>query len=472
MRQAFPSAVLCLLLFATFARPATHAVAAETPDELWPGTARFPWWSPQHYAPAGLLPDAFAAAPVGLLQETSERRPLSFQAAQPSPLLPQCSVAQDPHLVAVAFDAGRPAHVVVGKANVEADIAGCPAPLACARRTVAWTEDVGLQVAAALAAQALPGSPMARISVEQAAGGGCDPQCSTECQDCKACLSWPDTAEASCPVCAPCRRCLGCLKAAPKWRFASVNHLAPAACGVQIQDGCTVRRELYCHGHKPKDVSPPPGLEAAPDPVTADTDAWCPAFQPYSPASRCTCSGAADCHFPDIQSLAIDPRNGFVYAATANAGLLLSRDYGAHWERSHKGEAWQGWNPAGVEQQPIYAGTDMSSVQLRTGTRGDDLNQHPERIAALGELTLAWQPCANGATYAQPDARGQPRVRGSLTATLPVRWKTAQGKVLAGVFAAGQADDCVGTKDLPGPLVLRAALAAAGASHAGGRVAR
>ena len=440
MRQRLATACTSAALLFLCATTAANATPARA-GGAWPASIAQSWlcsaaplpWLPAHACPPATASDLSYRADGHLL--------VSADAGQQwSTLAPQCSAIDNgyanPRIRLVAVDAGRAGHVVVGMTGGAAegadpfDIAGCaigPFPgdrdapsKDCARRTIAWTADVGPQVAAVLA---LAGS---------------------------APLSWNESKAIA--------------QAGSGWRFASTGALgAGAGCAVSQPIAACAVAAVVCHGRKP--TSALASVEQTPD-------AWCPAY-----TQACTCQLAPGCAAPSLSSLAIDPRNGFVYATTANAGLLLSRDYGARWERSDKSERTlgtpEGWTSPDMASNRFYDSQPAAGVQLRTATRGDDLNQHPERIAALGELTLAWQPCANGATYAQPDARGQPRVRGSLTATQQVRWQTAQGKAVAGVFAADQPDDCAGTRDLPGPLVLRAAaLAAAGASHAGGRVAR
>ena len=473
------------------------AAAGPWPDlntEMWPWLWSLGTW----FAPNVFIgPDGSPSAANALVYEAAHHLYVSPDAArQWFPLAPQCNMADDPYLGTVAVDQGWPGHVVVAKGHVVSndgqDVGGCNLPgesaphgRDCMRRTVAWIEDVGPQVLASLRASESPtASKMALRAVERAGGGGAG--CGTACVDCKSCLAASTgTGGAQCPTCVDCADCASAVASAPKWRFASVTHLAAGpTCEVVIESTCKVatdNAQVPCHGHKPSEVQPPVALNATANPVDGDVDAWCPAYGAFDPKQSitlqdCTCQATGDCQFPDIRDLEIDPRNGFVYAATTNAGLLLSRDYGAHWERTNKSEAWLGaakgqsanttytgaWNATGVENHPIYANGASAGVRLLTRQHQGsgpaiDLNEHPEWIDdnGLGAMSMSWHPCGDNSTYSGNDARGHARKRGRLVATVPISWRDGQGKRASSVFMAVE-DDCGGgAKPLPGPLVFR-----------------
>jgi len=189
-------------------------------------------------------------------------------------------------LRALAYDAGRPGHVVAaaGDRNGAREISACRMPdprsatasaHSCALRAIAWTPDHRPQ-AALLRQPRKPGDAAAVWQVERASA----------------------------------------------WQYASLAHLAvardprrPELCRPQLADPTCQRDYVaFCRGLE--------GGGPTPDQACLATS-----------AETCRCDDQPDCRYPHVVDLAIDPGSGRVVAAS-DVGLLLSPDGGQHWQRS------------------------------------------------------------------------------------------------------------------------------------------
>ena len=380
--------------------------------------------------------------------------------AQWYPLSPHCTgitKAQPPlGLRAGAIDAGVPGHLVVaGGSGVwgvdrsvdSADASSCPwgvnsneAIPKCAQRGIAWTKDPSAQMKASFTAsnQHAWDAPrqMDRAAAATAAGAG--------------------------------------------WHFASIAHLAagtPAArnacsAGSLPPLTCAVDPRAFCHGAPPKP-------DAAPETACLSTDG-------------CACADPPkDCRFPVVAGLAIDPRNGWTYAAT-QVGLLVSPDGGRTWGRSgdaaldRNGEQYvpDGDKDAARRLRldakvrlltgiaPSTAAAENEAAAVGDGGRAYDLNRLPHRILDVGPVSLAATPQTCPLERACPQRRGacdeghyaDGRPRQHLRAYVSVDWRAADTKNADGaplalsvevtrssVFVA-EADACA---DPEAPLVFR-----------------
>lgn len=383
---------------------------------------------------------------------------------------PQCQRSGDHQLPqVVAVDRGHPTHLVVGTLAGEAtdpparrNLSGClavadvaPGKVAnygiCGLASVASTEDVSGDLAARAAAEAkTPANPDI--------------------------LALPPGLQRDAALTEWANR--------DRWRFATLAHLptgadcsigqagAPETAAMAPPWNCHLSNQI-CHGRKPQDYL----LSTTGRPP--DPSAWCP--DPMS----CACKSSDLCHYPQISSLEIDPRNGYAYAVThANLGtgrgefgLLTSPDGGRHWMRMGNASALPAENDAALPPD-IAAGSrgaQLLTHQLEpkpadgrplSDDNALDLTRHPLRVKRMGPMSVAWTPCAT-AHYAQGgvaqlDYHKDPRRRGTLVASVLVEWLSSTGQRVSSVFAAAERDDCQGERALPGALVFRDSGVAAG----------
>ena len=304
---------------------------------------------------------------------------------------------------------------------------------------VSWF-DAWTPIAARLAAQPLAALVLARdpysarhvVAIRSASSNGKAGEAS-ECRSlpsAMACatraIAWTDTAGSTNP--------------AEKWHYSSLAHLATSADGqptscTRVADdlpGAHCRVDLLRHAQGPKPRASTPREDACLD---------------LAVQGACACQDNPRCRYPIPTSVQIDPRNGWVYATT-ESGLLVSVDGGRSWGRGPdspvpalRPEATSaGTLPDGRE--PGRYPLPPSPVQLWTQD-GADLNRTPWRIAAMGKLTLVFEP--SGA----PGANGRPQ--GTVAASMTVQWLTERGEPRADVFVARSEQ-----RDGAGPLVFRA----------------
>ena len=241
-----------------------------------------------------------------------------------------------------------------------------------------------------------------------------------------------------------------------RWHYSSLAHLAtsadwqaPEACAAALElplASCPVDPIRVCNGGEPRDNPSPTPRE---DACLESHMSTCMCRDPYrfDAADREHLRPIPLCRFPAPTSVQIDPRNGWVYATT-ESGLLVSVDGGRSWGRGPdspvpalRPEATSaGTLPDGREPGPYPL--PPSPVQLWTQD-GADLNRTPWRIAAMGKLTLVFEP--SGA----PGANGRPQ--GTVAASMTVQWLTERGEPRADVFVARSEQ-----RDGAGPLVFRA----------------
>ncbi|GEM_PF-2725353 len=375
----------------------------------------------------------------------------------------------------VAADAGSPGRVVVASGTPSHrtyDVAGCwnyndrdPAkPKArrvaqeCSRRRIAWSEDVGPQVAASILATATPATTRtAAYDVDFAGGQGTQ--------------TTPGAA----------------------WRYASVAHLAvPQA---THRKGATAKACILktAPAQLPKGTRPLVGTVPGPA-CGADAKEFCHATRggprPVEQACRdnrqtaCHCRDEPACRYPIPGPLTIDPRNGAIYAvARASSGgnhaigILMSRD-GRHWIRHGSGpftrfavgRAPQSatftdpWPYATKPPQErgvkllTHAGLDVAKP---TDANALDLNANPSLLVDIGRISVAFRPCRDDVRYL-PDANGVRRRRGHLTYAVAVQWRDpARPDVqLSDVFIGHEPANCSPAAKpesipAPGPLVFR-----------------
>ncbi len=384
-------------------------------------------------------------------------------------LTPQCEMSQAVGWASFAADRGltggdgnKGGHVVAlafswpGKTPGPREASGCldinEEPQQCAQRSIAWTEDVGPELAEAMKGSS--GSSEAwkgKSRTERAGGGGADLAQDGSTAD------WAAKA---------------------KWRYASINHLpAPAVVGgtCKIYQGldadmsassgfqasipsasCQANDKGRCHGRRAETKKVAGAV--------ADRDAWCLDYN--TPACQCTVGPAAICRYPNPTSLEIDPRNGWAYLSS-DVGLLSSPDGGGRWIRQGGAPAS---NPADWFLKPIpdnipisLPGTKLYTKQYHCGATESapcdqapnagnslDLNANPDRITFVGRLSLAFTPCAGNLMYTASDRR-----RGHMVATVPVEWLANDGFNAAGqpkyrrvssVFMAAQRANCEGSE--------------------------
>ncbi len=364
------------------------------------------------------------------------------------PFASSCGLAWEAGADHIAVDPGLPGHIVTARA---AEASGCTGqyqvpPPECAQRRIAWTLDVSSQIQKSIEATALNATDTTH-AVDLAGG-----------ED----MSNPHAG----------------------WRYAALGHLALSnqngVCDVAhagIQANCqaeaTDPANKYCHA-----------VEA---PADASHERFCPNYA----EDQCSCKDdahnaitQANCTFPEVASLAIDPRNGQVYAPS-NTGLLFSPDGGRKWRRhGHSLYTQYGWwqyagvptstsEPWPYETAPavLDADTDPGVTILTMQGMGTfwsaipgtpavlDLNGQPELIHHMGRVAFASAPCESGPLAGEPplfhDPMGSDRPRVRVTAVLAATWQDPIGPTLmhSGVFVA-RADSC---SDAAGkaPLVFR-----------------
>ena len=295
------------------------------------------------------------------------------------PLSTSCGLAWRNGPDLVAADMGQPGHLVAYTSNNEAS--GCikdGSVLPCFQRRIAWTGDVSPQVYASIAATANVLSSAGAAHAVDAAGlpsSDGDPQ---------------------------------------GWRYAALGHLAldnGGVCDVAhagIQLICKASDQM-CHTVKG---------------TTHSHERFCPNYK----QAECICQdenskdiNTSLCTFPEVASLAIDPRNGQVYAPS-NTGLLFSPDGGRKWRR-HGHSPFTPWGanagtspttepwpyadlpPAGLNEvnDPgvkilTMQGLPDSILNALIATVGPefaalDLNAQPTLLRHMSRISFATQPC-------------------------------------------------------------------------------
>ena len=419
-------------------------------------------------APAGLDDSALNACAPGMTYRTGGSHLFASPDAgrQWYPFASSCGIPWSAGADNIAVDSGKPGHIVTarnGAPDRPGDASGCTGGSLCSQRSIAWTNDVSPQIAASIAAT-LPGATDTTHAVDLAGGqGGAD------------------------------------------WRYAALGHLALTSrdgtgpCDVAhagIQKDCHAQTGSMCHATKLDQESA----------GNVGHEQFCPDYGQADGACECKYLGAtnqlqsvteANCAFPQPTSLAIDPRNGAVYAPSAainvegdgnqtiQTGLLYSPDGGRKWRRhGHSLYTEYGWwQYTGVPTStaepwpyeaapPVLDGDTDPGVKILTmqgmgifwssipGTPAVlDLNAQPELIQHMGRVTFASTPCESGLLAGEPplfhDPMGSDRPRVRVTAVLATTWQNPIGATLmhSGVFIA-HGDSCT---DAAGkaPLVFR-----------------
>jgi len=490
--------------------------------------------------PASVQPGAHAAACVGPTGAAQCASALTYRAdgdlwvspdagRQWFPLSPQCQTTAGANgrggdgwpngvqtfIGVVAADAGRPGHVVAAQsaaAGHRYDIAGCnvrfqatadPATAGTdpkvSRREIAWSYDVGGQLAASLQG-ATSQAPDAHRALELAAGpGGADwrfastahlaitrPDLPAEVAAGTVC----DLAHAnSLPtaLCQPTSQSLHCHGVASAAAGTRVEQwcpdLASACVGKQpVAALCAHAPDGTCRTY-PNGKPVPACVRQANGSCQLDAnDKEVPDCQ-KDPDGDCLLDGGYAraryvpvCDFPTPGPTAIDPRNGFVYmaiatsdalpfvSATARSGLLTSRDGGRTWERFGNGTTrrYDVAHPQGqlvdvadklpklsqgqaVWEQPTNGRAvrllTLQGLALPAGPKSDadalDLNAQPESVQSVGQVAMAWTPCPSG-TWTNRHEGNHVRKRGRLVATVAARWSSpvTPARQLSGVFLA------------------------------------
>jgi hypothetical protein len=408
------------------------------------------------------------------------------------PLRPQCQMHKEVTYKAVAADAGKAGHLVMLASDYEghgtSEASGCIEKdgfQKCARRAIAWTEDVGPELEASILATTFADGKTlvdGKRRFERAGGGGAGedplkPDAGSTAPDADTSSGDGSSAGGSATES---KYELTTWSAQPKWRFASIANLpAPAQIGgtcrildkahpnaeviteregTVVADAATCRADesQNCHGRLASEYMKPITQQSttfAPE----DRDAWCLNFAD----AGCKCTAAPDtvCRYPTPEYLEIDPRNGWAYLST-DVGLLTSPDGGGHWIREGQGPAS---NPA--DNMVVGTGGDAyapSGAQLLTGqfnvaTAGAapedpgvyDLQKTPDRIRSIGRMSLAFTPCPGGASA--PMYSGSTRKRGHLVAALPVDWIAPNGQRRSSVFVATEPANCDPGAQVPAP---------------------
>lgn len=375
------------------------------------------------------------------------------------PIAPQCSAGKvvAPALreqFKLAVDAGMSGHVVVATGAIDAAFA-CAGLAPCQTRKIAWNVDVREQMMTILL-------HFPTLAIDNA--------------------GWPSSSGGD----------------EPGWRYSAMDHLSRArldvslrkratVCGTQaeavLSPHCLAVSGLMCHAHK----------------SAQGHERGCPNVETVN----CLCiSPPADvCESPIVESLAIDPLTGHVYAS-ANAGLLVSPDGGRVWKRSggdanatytrydtahprgvqtHLNEPWAGdpsWltptSGVSLEQAlaPLARGTQLLTFQgiqpvaPPNDENALDLNAQPEYLMSVARVSIAQYPCpAGSATTPFHDVLDHDRPRGQLVATVTATWinpvnpgtDAAPTALLSGVFLATR-DTCAEANDAVNrllPLVFR-----------------
>ncbi len=337
----------------------------------------------------------------------------------------------------------------------------------CAERSIAWTDDVGPELAESM--MATSGSSLAwrgKSRTERAGGGGADVAGDGGVSE------WAAKA---------------------KWRYSSINHLpAPAAVGgtCKVYQGgngkippnsgfqasipsatCPAALDTRCHGRRAETKKLDPA-----DTAPADRDAWCPNYNKPDDSCKCTNGPTADCRYPNPTSVEIDPRNGWAYVSS-DVGLLSSPSGGRRWIRqggaplSNQADIFKKMTALDTfSDEPQVLGAKLYTKQYHCGPgetspcnqdpavgNSLDLNANPDRIAFVGRMSLVFTPCPTDAVYGNPQ-QSNPfllRRRGHLVATVPVEWQANDGLNSAGqpkyrrvssVFMAAQRANCEGSE--------------------------
>lgn len=433
-----------------------------------------------------VAPDGSAKRASGLLYRVADMGLFVSPdaGAQWFPLAPQRGLTVLPWYHAVAVDEGQPGHVVVAQKTADShDAGGCPtsfggqypdddakfAGQACTRRAIAWTTNIGPQVATAILATQSPATTETAPYDVDRAGAQFDPK--------------PN----------------GTGLPGADWRYAGISHLGAAvltapttATPAWTVSTCTYaaanRRDVgQCTPDIGPDAIPAHGTKSIP-PASLElpdkSERWCPNLK--DPA--CVCSMPAGCTIPAIDHLAIDPRNGFVYAST-NVGLLYSPDGGRQWLRRGRPDdhveyaltgssSFKSAAQSAADEQPVGLtvppghGVKLLTMQgLPQSTPADDahaldLNLQPEYIVTevLGPEAIRWPTTVSEVKFSLQRCPGNlsypsGRPRGTLVATLDLQWHVP-GKpqqTRSGVFVAVAADDCgsVPPANVNEPLVFR-----------------
>ncbi len=362
------------------------------------------------------------------------------------PFASSCDFSRGVGADQIAADPASPGHLVTSGPR---DPCGGPFG-ACNARQIAWTGDISLQLITSISATTSP-LTQATTQLVDAAGGA---------------LSDDDPAG---------------------WHYAALGHLALNATGgtcdvahAGIQKDCHARTDLSgtCHATKPSTA-------------TTSHERFCP-----SPTEEaCQCVGedhklidVKACMFPEPTSVAIDPRNGQVYAPTSNVGLLFSPDGGRKWRRhghasfskfdttpssgasTNSDEWWPYPLPAGVATATDLTELEDPGVRILTmqglpipaplapgAAVPLDLNAQPELLTHIGRLSFAVTQCpSDSSTMAGPLVNtlgSRPRVRVMATMTASWRNPIKPTQELSGVFIA-HGDSCT-DNNAKQPLVFR-----------------
>ena len=417
--------------------------ADATPQSPWPASVReFATSNPGAVGCGGAREVDTQCAAAVTYRVTPEQLEVSSDGGRAwHPLTAACARTMRLGADFLAVDALNAGHVVTARAG---DASGCPKMPTnggqCNERGVAWNGDIGPQLIAALGAEAdgAEGAPPALAHRAVDLAGGADAH-----------------------------------NDAPGWRYAGLSHLAlstdAGVCDVEhatLGPNCSTDVGHFCHGTKPVHWLPdlPPVERACPEYNVADCQCIGADGRPINPTH---------CASPTPTALAIDPRNGAVYAPSASGatltGLLFSPDGGRTWRRSGHG-AFCKWSPTGADitaaaepwpyadpparlDEATDPGVRLLTLQglppLPLAVFGAgvalDLNAQPEVLVRLSPVAFAMTPCgASHGTYSNPALPGdvaRPRVR--VTAMLTATWRnpTRTDEERTGVFVA-HGDSC------------------------------
>ena len=275
-------------------------------------------------------------------------------------------VASDPgdgkHLLFAATDGeygGFQAPWSAKGSQIPKEVSNCGEPGFCARRTVAWTGDASAQLTASFAASRQRANNAPRQ-----------------------------------------------IDLASNWHFASLAHLAAgdgtatgcAGASLPAAGKCKAKTlQTFCRGNQDQ------GGDSAPEDFCLQD-----AGDIQDP---CYCNtGPATCRYPTVHDIAVDPRNGWAYAAT-QVGLLVSPDGGRTWGRTgNKVTDKNGSSYAPNAQIPPAANDALyakAKVMLLTAIPiygapempNYDLNQFPHKILDVGKISMVSRPatCPFGA---------------------------------------------------------------------------
>ena len=277
-------------LLLPMALAAVAATAAE-PGVKAAGDGRFATLAPKGLAAAAVTWRAASDGPAFSLDGGVVWHALSAACLSPRP---NPSVAR----WTLAVDAGDPRHVVAAIAGPTAsgDTAGCGDYKPCQARQIAWTDDAAPQMNAVLR-QARAPVPAGAVEVDKQS----------------------------------------------TWKFSSLSHLAAPKDDASIglcamthdalpNANCTTDQAMVCHWRREPSAVATDWPAFTPMPRNAPTEDGC-LRDPAKAFGPCNCTLQDACTYPVVAHLAVDPRNGMVYAST-NVGLLLSQDGGRSWSRT------------------------------------------------------------------------------------------------------------------------------------------